>query len=111
MKKIMWNHNNPPDYLDAFIQRIEFLCEKRLKENPDYRELIQGKQKLFQKHPIILKLFEGEVSKKDIILSEEEQKAFAELFSIELCRNTYEEWEIYMLAQGDLLAYLNTILK
>lgn len=63
------------------------------------------------KYPVILKLLEGEVSQKEITLSAEEQKRFAEYFSLELCQNTYEEWVIYLMAQGDLLEYLKQVMK
>ena len=36
MKKITWNHLNAPDYLDSFIQRMEYLAGIHLKDNPHY---------------------------------------------------------------------------
>lgn len=59
MRKLMWNHINPPDYLDFFIQRIQFPCAKRLKKNPEYQELNQEKQELLDKYPVILKLLDS----------------------------------------------------
>lgn len=111
MRKLEWNHRNPPDCLDVFIQRLQYLCELRLKENPNYMELVEKKQELLKKYSIITQLFDGEKKRKEITISVEEQEALVELFSIELIRNTYEEWEIYLISQGDFLVYLNTVLR
>jgi len=111
LRKLEWNHINTPDWLDVFIQRLQNLCELRLKENPNYLELMEREQKLLQKYPIITQLFDGEEMGKEMTISVEEQKALVELFSIKLSRNTYEEWEIYLISQGDFLVYLNTVLR
>lgn len=87
------------------------MCELRLKENSNYRELLEKKQELLQKYPIITQLFDEKENRNEIIISVEEQEALVELFSIELIRNTYEEWEIYQISQGDFLVYLNTVLR
>lgn len=111
MRKLEWNYTNSSECLDAFIQRLQNLCELRLKENSNYRELLEKKQELLQKYPIITQLFDEKENRNEIIISVEEQEALVELFSIELIRNTYEEWEIYQISQGDFLVYLNTVLR
>ncbi len=111
LRKLEWNHINTPDWLDVFIQRLQYLCELRLKENPNYLELMEREQKLLQKYPIITQLFDGEETGKEMTISVEVQNALVELFSIKLSRNTYEELEIYLISQGDFLVYLNTVLR
>lgn len=111
MRKLEWNYTNSSECLDAFIQRLQNLCELRLKENSNYRELLEKKQELLQKYPIITQLFDEKENRNEIIISVEEQEALVELFSIELIRNTFEEWEIYQISQGDFLVYLNTVLR
>lgn len=110
MKKITWNHLNAPDYLDSFIQRMEYLAGIHLKDNPHYQKLAKREEEILKEYPIISRLVEGEISPHEETLSQKEQKAFVEFFSIELSRNTYEELEIYLIAQGDLFVYLNTII-
>lgn len=105
MRKLEWNHRNPPDCVDVFIQRLQYLCQLRLKENPNYLDFVDKKQKLLKKYPVIIQLFDGEKKSKEITISVEEQEALVEFFSIELNR------EIYLISQGDFLVYLNTVLR
>mgnify|MGYP002090660193 CR=1 FL=1 len=76
----------------------------------DLSVLAKREEEILKEYPIISRLVEGEISPYEETLSQKEQKAFAEFFSIELSRNTYEELEIYLIAQGDLFVYLNTII-
>ena len=76
----------------------------------DLSVLAKREEEILKEYPIISRLVEGEISPYEERLSQKEQKAFAEFFSIELSRNTYEELEIYLIAQGDLFVYLNTII-
>ena len=76
----------------------------------DLSVLAKREEEILKEYPIISRLVEGEISPYEETLSQKEQKAFAEFFSIELSRNTYEELAIYLIAQGDLFVYLNTII-
>lgn len=109
--KEQWNVQDLPDWLDGFIQRLDKILTEKLEQNPGYKKLKQDEQKILEKFPLILRLLEGDLVKSEITISTEEQKAFEELFSIQLHMDRYRELELYMIGQGELAKYFNMLLS
>lgn len=107
--KIQWNHEDSPGWLDGFIERLDMIQTKKLEQNAEYQRLKRNEQAILQKHPIVLRLLEGDLVKSKITLSIEDQKAFEEYFSLQLHMDRYKELELYKIGQEDFLRYFNTL--
>lgn len=100
-----------PDWLDGFIQRLDRILAERLERNPDWRKLKQSEQEMLKQFPLILKLIGGELGKDAVTISTEEQKAFEELFALQINMDSYRELELYMIGQGELVKYFRMLLS
>lgn len=94
-----------PDWLDGFIQHLDHLLTEKLEQNPGWLKLKQNEQEILQRHPVIQKLLEGDLEKKAVTLSTEEQEGFEKFFSLQLHMDSYRELALYMIGQGELVKY------
>lgn len=106
-----WNDQDLPDWLDGFIQRLDKILAEKLEQNPGYKKLKQDEQEILEKFPLIQRLLEGDLVKREITISTEEQKAFEKFFSLQLHMDSYRELELYMIGQGDLVKYFSMLLS
>ncbi len=99
-----------PQWSDGFIERLDKLIAKRLRQNDSYQKLKLDEEQILLKNPNIMQLIDGGANEGEITLSVNEKKALENLVTLKMHMDTYREQVIYIIRQVDLVKYFSMLI-
>ena len=99
-----------PQWSDGFIERLDKLIAKRLRQNDSYQKLKLDEEQILIKNPNIMQLIDGGANEGEITLCVNEKKALDNLVTLKMHMDTYREQVIYIIRQVDLVKYFSMLI-
>lgn len=108
---LRWNHEEQPEFMADFIQRLEYDRDKRLKRNPGYVKLTDEERRIMKKNPFIQSFLEAETPSEKREFTVAQQQALVDLIAVYRNKAPYEELEMVQMGMRLCLEFLDTLFR
>lgn len=108
---LRWNHEEQPEFMADFIQRLEYDRDKRLKRNPGYVKLTDEERRIMKKNPFIQLFLEAETPTEKREFTVAQQQALVDLVAVYRNKAPYEELEMVQMGMKLCLEFLEILFE
>lgn len=106
---LRWNHEEQPEFMADFIQRLQYSRDKRLKKNPGYMQLEDEERMILKRNPFLQSFLEADEPTKERKLTIVQQQALVDLIAVWRNRAPYEELEMVQMGMKLCMQLLDVV--